>query len=200
MATFLLSGKLRGNTHRLNMVDVQNATLAGGVAVGTMSNMLISPGGALVVGIVSGAFCVVGYVFITPRLEQSIGLHDTCGVANLHGYSGVISGVGSVFAVAMMSKEKYGDYYDNFAHFHSSQSKAALTQLAGVFLTLALAISTGLASGCIIKKFEDDRCRGEYMFEDSASWDIENEDGSENEGGGFFQTEKSLVEPLVDNE
>lgn len=34
------------------MVDVQNATLAGGVAVGTTADMLIGPYGALLTGIV----------------------------------------------------------------------------------------------------------------------------------------------------
>lgn len=41
VATFLLSKRLRGH---FSMVDVQNATLAGGVAVGSTCNMDIHPG------------------------------------------------------------------------------------------------------------------------------------------------------------
>jgi ammonium transporter Rh len=81
----MLSPKIRG-TGKLSMVDVQNASLAGGVAIGSMCNMPISPAGALAVGFAAGAFCVFGYVCLTPLLERAIGLHDTCGVANLHGY------------------------------------------------------------------------------------------------------------------
>lgn len=41
VATFLLSKRLRGH---FSMVDVQNATLAGGVAVGSTCNMMLHPG------------------------------------------------------------------------------------------------------------------------------------------------------------
>jgi hypothetical protein len=41
VATFLCSKRLRGH---FSMVDVQNATLAGGVAVGSTCNMMIHPG------------------------------------------------------------------------------------------------------------------------------------------------------------
>ncbi|GAB5036731.1 ammonium transporter 1 [Nannochloropsis oceanica] len=51
LATFLFSKCLRGH---FSMVDVQNATLAGGVAVGSTCNMNLGPGGALSVGLVSG--------------------------------------------------------------------------------------------------------------------------------------------------
>ena len=36
------------------MVDLQNATIAGGVAVGTSANMMLYPGGALGVGLARG--------------------------------------------------------------------------------------------------------------------------------------------------
>ena len=48
-----------------SQVHVQNATLAGGVAVGTASNMSISPWGALLIGCCSGALSTVGYAYIT---------------------------------------------------------------------------------------------------------------------------------------
>ena len=46
-------------------VHVQNATLAGGVAVGTVSNMAINPFGALLIGSCAGALSTVGYVYIS---------------------------------------------------------------------------------------------------------------------------------------
>ena len=46
-------------------VHIQNATLAGGVAVGTLANMMIQPWGALLIGILAGAISVVGYTYIS---------------------------------------------------------------------------------------------------------------------------------------
>ena len=60
------------------MVSIQNATLAGGVAVGTSADLVIQPWGAILVGMFAGALSVVGYVKIQPLLA-TIGLDDTCG-------------------------------------------------------------------------------------------------------------------------
>jgi ammonium transporter Rh len=45
---------------RLNMMHVQNSTLAGGVAMGAACTLKMSPGGALVVGVAAGVLSVVG--------------------------------------------------------------------------------------------------------------------------------------------
>lgn len=46
-------------------VHIQNATLAGGVAVGTSAEMMLTPYGALIVGFISGIVSTVGYVYLT---------------------------------------------------------------------------------------------------------------------------------------
>ena len=46
-------------------VHVQNATLAGGVAVGTLANMFIAPWGALLIGFLAGIISVIGYKYVT---------------------------------------------------------------------------------------------------------------------------------------
>ena len=48
-------------------VHIQNATLAGGVAVGTLANMMIQPWGALLIGFLAAAISVVGYKYVTVR-------------------------------------------------------------------------------------------------------------------------------------
>ena len=82
-------------------VHIQNATLAGGVAIGSAANLVVGPGGALAVGVAAGLLSTCGYAFLMPRLEAATGLRDTCGVHNLHGMPGVLGGlVAALVAVA----------------------------------------------------------------------------------------------------
>lgn len=52
---------------KLDMVHIQNSTLAGGVAVGSVCNLMIGPGGAVLVGILSGILSVFGYRYLTVK-------------------------------------------------------------------------------------------------------------------------------------
>lgn len=64
VTTFCLSGLLNKD-RKFDMVHVQNSTLAGGVAVGSVCNLILHPWGAIMIGILSGVLSVVGYVYIT---------------------------------------------------------------------------------------------------------------------------------------
>ena len=49
------------------MEHIQNATLAGGVAVGAVADMILTPFGALVMGTIAGSWSTIGYEFISVR-------------------------------------------------------------------------------------------------------------------------------------
>lgn len=46
-------------------VHIQNATLAGGVAVGTCADMSIAPFGAMLIGVFAGIISTLGFKFLT---------------------------------------------------------------------------------------------------------------------------------------
>jgi len=51
-------------------VFVQNATLAGGVAVGTTANMPIQPFGAIIIGSLAAVISVFGYEYLTVSSQS----------------------------------------------------------------------------------------------------------------------------------
>jgi ammonium transporter Rh len=91
---------------KINMVHIQNATLAGGVAVGTIADMIIRPFGAMIIGSSAGILSTLGYQYLTPLLKK-INLHDTCGVHNLHGFPGIISGLIGIIVAGVATRDLY---------------------------------------------------------------------------------------------
>ena len=92
----------------MDMVDLQNATLSGGVAVGAVADLMIQPYGAFIIGTMTGCISCLSFRALQPWLFRKIGLHDTCGVHNLHGLPGLLSGMVSVIVVYFASEGIYG--------------------------------------------------------------------------------------------
>ena len=70
---FRAAESFNGRAFVFSMVDIQNATLAGGVAVGSSADLVIEPFGAVIVGLLAGTVSVMGYVYLTPLLEKKFG-------------------------------------------------------------------------------------------------------------------------------
>ena len=100
LTTFVVSALING---RISTVDIQNATLAGGVAVGAASNLHITPFFALLIGTSAAIVSVVGFNKIQSKLEHGLNLHDSCGVHNLHGMPAIVGSVSNFIPLHITS-------------------------------------------------------------------------------------------------
>ena len=51
----------------MSQEHLQNATLAGGVAVGSCADMMLTPGGSLAIGSLAGILSVCGFQYIQVK-------------------------------------------------------------------------------------------------------------------------------------
>ncbi|PNJ56761.1 RHBG isoform 1 [Pongo abelii] len=173
LGTFALSA-LVGEDGRLDMVHIQNAALAGGVVVGTSSEMMLTPFGALAAGFLAGTVSTLGYKFFTPILESKFKVQDTCGVHNLHGMPGVLGVLLGVLVAGLATHEAYGDGLESvfplIAEGQRSATSQAMYQLFGLFVTLMFASVGGGLGGLLLKLPFLDSPPDSQCYEDQVHW------------------------------
>ncbi|XP_067874171.1 ammonium transporter Rh type C-like 2 [Heterodontus francisci] len=167
---------------KINMVHVQNGTLAGGVALGTAAEMMLTPYGSLIVGALSGTVSTLGFIFLSPLLEKYLKIQDTCGIHNLHAIPGLIGAiVGAVTAAAategVYSKEGLVAAFGFEGDFAGrTPSVQGGFQAAALCVTLVLSVGGGIIVGFILKlPFWGDPS-DENCFEDHVYWEVPEEE------------------------
>ncbi|XP_063709670.1 ammonium transporter Rh type A [Culicoides brevitarsis] len=193
VTTFCMSALL-SKEKKFDMVHVQNSTLAGGVAVGSVCNLILHPWGAIMIGIISGVLSVVGYVYITPFLFSKLRLADTCGVNNLHGMPAVLSAIFSAIYAASATKETYGNQLiDIFpamkqvgnnteeleyviGGYNRTSTQQGTYQLIGIVVTICIAVAGGVISGLILRSPLWNRLDHIDLHRDDVHWIIEEEE------------------------
>jgi ammonium transporter Rh len=128
LITYVLSVWIRG---KINIADIANAALAGGVAIGSTCDQA-NHGTAMVIGLVAGAISTIGFALIQERQKNFLKTIDTCGVTNLHGLPGIFGGLMALVVI---------------------QGIDATNQLLGIVITIVLAIAFGFVTGKILSLF-----------------------------------------------
>jgi len=147
---------------KLNMVHIQNATIAGGVAVGTSADLSIEPWGAILIGMLAGVLSVLGFTYISPLLLK-IKIHDSCGVNNLHGMPAVFAGLCGTIAAASVK----GPLYEKVNSGDRTFGQQAGFQFAGVCVSFAIAVFGGVLTGFVISYIPK---HGLDLYNDDAEW------------------------------
>ncbi|KAK7071730.1 hypothetical protein SK128_020423 [Halocaridina rubra] len=196
VTSFALSSLLEKDK-KFNMVHIQNSTLAGGVAIGTAADLMITPWGSFLVGVIAGVLSVVGYVYITPFLASKLRIHDTCGVHNLHGMPAVLAGIIGCIVSAVASEDSYGpSLYEIFPERAPEEGTAefarvrnllpdlepgsgrsaggqAANQILALAITLGIALVGGIVTGFILRIEQFAKLKSSDLFEDAKYWLLE---------------------------
>ncbi|KAL5019945.1 hypothetical protein ScPMuIL_002837 [Solemya velum] len=182
---------------KLEMVYIQNATLAGGVVVGTTANMPIQPWLAMLLGSLAGLISTIGYRYLSPSLEKKLKLHDPAGVNNLHGMPGILGGLGGVLVAFITSfslvvldifpamapvdnstllQEIHSNFTGVVAGMGRTGAEQGGYQLAALVLTLVLAIVGGIVTGFVMRLPVLDPPEPDMMYNDADYWHMPDEE------------------------
>lgn len=126
---------------------VLNATLAGGVAIGSSADIVTAPWAAIFIGYLGGVLSSLGFEKIGPFLADKINLQDTCGVHSLHGMPGVFAAIVSAICIVIIGSEGYPAGYFNNTDSEGNVGAQAAAQLLTLVITLGIAILSGLTGG-----------------------------------------------------
>ena len=129
VATYFASIILRKG--KISIVDIANASLAGGVAIGSTCDHANHPA-AFVIGLIAGVLSTFGFAVIQAKLQNALKCIDTCGVLYLHGLPGLMGGIAAVFVVEGINKSN---------------------QLKGIVITIIVAIVAGYITGKVLSAF-----------------------------------------------
>lgn len=129
VATYFSSIVLRKG--KISIADIANASLAGGVAIGSTCDHANHPT-AFLIGLLGGAVSTIGFAVIQGKLQSKLKCIDTCGVLNLHGWPGLMGGIAAVFVVNGINKSN---------------------QLKGIAVTIIVALAAGYITGKILSAF-----------------------------------------------
>lgn len=181
---------------RFSMEFIQNATLAGGVAVGTTAHMPLQPFGAILMGTVAGFISCTGFHIITEKMAEKLKIQDTCGVHNLHGMPAVLAATAGAVMGGLATEEDWGrSVYEIFPTMIPenptdefkmkfpgldyeggkgySGKKQGGFQFLALVVTLGIAIVSGVITGFIMKIPILDQVHDEdELFEDTMFFNV----------------------------
>lgn len=174
IGAFMTSNLLNNGFYK--MEDALNATLAGGVMIGTSCDLFTNVSGAMTVGFAAGILSAIGFNKLTEILNDKLGIHDTCGVNNLHGLPGIIAGIIGAICTANASQSVYGNsLYSMFSEMEKGRTAREQMgyQFAALFSSFSISLVSGILTGLIIRCKAFNSLTVDQCFDDALFWLME---------------------------
>jgi len=151
---------------KFEMEDIQNATIAGGVIMGSACEIMIMPWAAVLTGCIAGIVSTLGYKFLTPLLNERFFM-DTCGVHNLHGMPGFLGGIASAIAAAAAGTKSGLTAPGRVDHIQGA------IQLAATTISFGIGFGGGALTGMFLRLPFFVYPEEEEYFNDTTGWHAE---------------------------
>jgi len=185
---FITSRALRGG--KFNVMDIQRATLSGGIALASVSSILLRPGEAMAVGGAAGFACTCSFIYVGPWLNRSVKLVDTVGVNSIYLIPGLIGAITGIItsAIATQRSDIFGDTVATL--FPDAGDHQAGWNTLALVITFGLAAVPGLLLGFILRVFGYQK----YFYTDELEYDVPADFDSHPEANDHLVDEKKSRE------
>jgi ammonium transporter Rh len=171
--------------HKFNCFHLQHSALAGGVGISACAAVPFTAAGALAVGFVSGAVCVLGYAKVSPFIAKHGKLHDTAGVFNAYALPAMVAIVVSCFVLpiardsdvisTMLANRgdkllfRCGKSNDELCDGAVLVAKQLVSGATSLFVGMAFGCFAGFLCNILAVGIPDDHVASDRLFWDAAT-------------------------------
>ncbi|KAL5267485.1 hypothetical protein ACHWQZ_G004497 [Mnemiopsis leidyi] len=161
---------------KLNILEVQNATLAGGVSIGMSCSYNVNPWVPVLIGGLAGMLSSVGYGKIAEFLEN-LGMMDSAGAVQLHGIPGVFGAVAAGIVVIATTNNQYFAADTVWTEMDgNTNGKQFGMILLSVLVTIAISFVVGALNGLLVRVPICEKVESHLLIDETPYFEIELED------------------------
>ncbi|XP_008312652.1 rh blood group, D antigen [Cynoglossus semilaevis] len=145
---------------KVNMTQMQQCILAGGVAVGVSVSGVQHPWEAMTIGFTAAVIATIGHQYLQTQMLHGFQCHDTCATLSSFGLPGLLGWVAHLLLEIRDCDDQTTAI--RFAVFH----------ICSLLITIALSLSTGLITGLLLKLEVCRRPPDNKCFDDQVYWEF----------------------------
>ena len=115
--------------------------------------------------------CFSGFKYWQPFVRKD-GIHDTCGILNLHAIPGVLGGIASAVAASYSHEKSYGPRLSDILYMRikgRTPIQQGGYQILCLIMSVGIAIIGGIFTGIILKMFTKNASQ---YFKDGIYWEV----------------------------